>query len=144
MSRLKRFTSLMIVFMMFVLVTPTAVHAAKQTEYTIVHTNDMHGRMDSDKLARLKTYKDAVEPLLMLDGGDAMQGLPVSNFSKGADMAKVMNAIGYDAMAVGNHEFDFGQAVALGEEDGFGKVLEFPLLSSNTRKESDDTAIFKE
>ncbi|QIK56868.1 bifunctional metallophosphatase/5'-nucleotidase [Erysipelothrix sp. HDW6A] len=144
MNRLRKFTSVLVVALMFVLVTPTAIHAEKQTEYSIIHTNDMHGRMDSDKLARLKTFKDVTKPLLMLDGGDAMQGLPVSNFSKGADMAKVMNEIGYDAMAVGNHEFDFGQAVAVGEEEGFGKVLNFPLLSSNTRKKDTNHAIFKE
>ena len=44
----------------------------------------------------------------MVDSGDAFQGLPVSNNSKGEEMAKAMNSVGYDAMTVGNHEFDFG------------------------------------
>ena len=43
-------------------------------------------------------------------------------------MAKAMNEVGYDAMAVGNHEFDFGLEIALGYKD----QLNFPILSSNT------------
>lgn len=61
----------------------------------------------------------------MVDAGDVFQGLPISNFSKGADMAKAMNEVGYDAMAVGNHEFDFGLEIALGYKD----QLNFPILS---------------
>ena len=48
------------------------------------------------------------EQPLSFDSGDSFQGLPISNSSKGEDMATVMNAVGYDAMTVGNHEFDFG------------------------------------
>lgn len=100
--------------------------------YTIMHTNDVHGRLEAGKgelgMARLKTFKDQENPTLMVDAGDVFQGLPISNFSKGADMAKAMNEVGYDAMAVGNHEFDFGLEIALGYKD----QLNFPILSSNT------------
>lgn len=104
--------------------------------FTIMHTNDIHGRLEgngSDVLgmARLKTYKDQIEPDLLIDAGDAFQGLPISNFSKGMDMAKIMNEVGYDAMAVGNHEFDFGFDTAM----EYKEVLNFPLLSNNTFKD---------
>ncbi|OJG72074.1 5-nucleotidase [Enterococcus quebecensis] len=103
---------------------------------TIMHTNDVHGRMEGNGkdvlgMARLKTYKDLVEPELLIDAGDAFQGLPISNFSKGMDMVNVMNAVGYDAMAVGNHEFDFGFDTAM----KYKEALNFPILSNNTFKD---------
>ncbi|WP_313020465.1 5'-nucleotidase C-terminal domain-containing protein [Macrococcoides bohemicum] len=102
----------------------------------ILHTNDMHGRLDAEDgrvigMAKVKTIKDKEQPTLMFDSGDAFQGLPLSNFSKGADMAKVMNAVGYDAMTVGNHEFDFGFDTAM----NYKKLLNFPILSSNVYKD---------
>lgn len=102
----------------------------------ILHTNDMHGRLDAEDgrvigMAKVKTIKDKEQPTLMFDAGDAFQGLPLSNFSKGADMAKAMNAVGYDAMTVGNHEFDFGFDTAM----NYKKLLNFPILSSNVYKD---------
>lgn len=63
-----------------------------------------------------------------MDAGDAFQGLPISNSSKGEECANILNRIGYDAMAVGNHEFDFG----LDEVKKYKEILKFPLLSANT------------
>ncbi|MGM0218907.1 5'-nucleotidase C-terminal domain-containing protein [Enterococcus sp. AZ126] len=102
---------------------------------TIMHTNDVHGRLEGNGkdvlgMARLKTYKNMINPDLLIDAGDAFQGLPISNFSKGKDMVKIMNEVGYDAMAVGNHEFDFGLETALEYKD----ELNFPILSNNTFK----------
>ena len=64
----------------------------------------------------------------MVDAGDAFQGLPISNSTKGEDRANIMNQVGYDAMAVGNHEFDFGMDQAI----KYKETLNFPLLSANT------------
>ncbi|WP_414047062.1 5'-nucleotidase C-terminal domain-containing protein [Macrococcus equi] len=102
----------------------------------ILHTNDMHGRLDAEDgrvigMAKVKTIKDKEQPTFMFDSGDAFQGLPLSNFSKGADMAKSMNAVGYDAMTVGNHEFDFGFDPAM----NYKKLLNFPIISSNVYKD---------
>lgn len=102
---------------------------------TIMHTNDIHGRLQGNQadvlgMARLKTFQTLQAPELLIDSGDAFQGLPISNFSKGMDMAEIMNQVGYDAMAVGNHEFDFGLDAALALRD----KLTFPLLSNNTYK----------
>lgn len=58
------------------------------------------------------------------------KGLPVSNNSKGEEMAKAMNSVGYDAMTVGNHEFDFGYDQLLKLQ----KQLNFPIVSSNIYK----------
>lgn len=110
--------------------TPSGPNSVK-----ILHTNDMHGRLDAEDgrvigMAKVKTIKDKEQPTLIFDSGDAFQGLPLSNFSKGADMAKAMNAVGYDAMTVGNHEFDFGFDTAM----NYKKLLNFPILSSNVYK----------
>lgn len=103
---------------------------------TIMHTNDIHGRMEGNQkdvlgMARLKTYKNQIQPDLLIDVGDAIQGLPISNFSKGQDMITIMNEVGYDAMTIGNHEFDFG----LETIENYQKQLNFPLLSNNTFKD---------
>ncbi|WP_461219107.1 5'-nucleotidase C-terminal domain-containing protein [Lapidilactobacillus salsurivasis] len=108
------------------------VATANTEVVTIMHTNDMHGRLANVKdqsigMARLKTYRDQLKPTLLVDAGDAMQGLPLSNYSKGMDMVKAMNAVGYDGMTLGNHEFDFGLETAL----KYQKELNFPIVSAN-------------
>ena len=67
------------------------------------------------------------EQPLSLTPGDSFQGLPISNSSKGEDMASVMNAVGFDAMTVGNHEFDFG----LDQLRRLSKQINFPIITSN-------------
>jgi 2',3'-cyclic-nucleotide 2'-phosphodiesterase/3'-nucleotidase/5'-nucleotidase len=120
-------------------ITKQAVQAAgvnPDDSFTIMHTNDVHGRLEGNNndvlgMAKLKTYKEQQNPTLMIDVGDVFQGLPISNFSKGMDMAQVMNEIGYDAMVVGNHEFDFGYETAM----QYKAALNFPILSSNVYKD---------
>lgn len=89
-------------------------------ELVIVHTNDMHGQITKKyELAYLKAYKDSVNADFLFDAGDASQGLPEANVSKGATMGRLMSMIGYDAMAIGNHEFDYSLEAALGLSNGF-------------------------
>ncbi|MCY7730300.1 5'-nucleotidase C-terminal domain-containing protein [Aerococcus urinaeequi] len=101
-------------------------------EITIAHTNDIHGRAEQANgvigIANAAQYFEEVDADVIVDAGDAFQGLPLSNHDEGAAMAEAMNEAGYDAMAVGNHEFDFGQDVATGYQDKTG----FPVLSVNT------------
>ena len=113
-----------------------AESSAELPEANILHTNDVHGRIVEEKgvigdakLAAVIDEERAKNPsTLVVDAGDAFQGLPISNSSKGEERAKILNEIGYDAMAVGNHEFDFG----LDEAKKYKEILNFPLLSSNT------------
>ena len=110
--------------------------SAELPEANILHTNDVHGRIVEEKgvigdakLAAVIDEERAKNPsTLVVDAGDAFQGLPISNSSEGEERAKILNEIGYDAMAVGNHEFDFG----LDEAKKYKEILNFPLLSSNT------------
>lgn len=122
---------------------PELVPVALSTESSapkdivILHTNDIHGRLEGDSrsvigVAKLDTIVQAErakdQTTLLLDAGDAFQGLPISNSTQGEEMAKIMNAIGYDAMAVGNHEFDF----SLEQAKKYKELLTFPILSANT------------
>ena len=117
---------------------------------TILQTSDLHGhllpwdyayeRPSDDGLARVATriaeIRKATPNVLVLDAGDTIQGTPVEYLhakdpSSGPDpMAAAMSAVRYDAMAVGNHEFNFGLDVLRKAE----KESSFPWLSANTRK----------
>ena len=67
-------------------------------------------------------------PVFLLSGGDMMQGTLMSNLTGGRATIDVMNEIGYDAAALGNHEFDWGIQI-LQERM---RQARFPILSSNT------------
>ena len=123
--------------------TTSVPKASAEKNLVLVHTNDAHGRIveekGRDKItsvvgdAKLATVienerakKD--QTTVVVDAGDAFQGLPISNSTKGEARAEILNKMNYDAMAVGNHEFDFG----LDEAKKYKQILKFPLLSSNT------------
>ena len=120
-----------------------SVPKTAEKDLVLVHTNDVHGRIVEEKGrdkttsvvgdAKLATVienerakKD--QTTVVVDAGDAFQGLPISNSTKGEARAEILNKMNYDAMAVGNHEFDFG----LDEAKKYKQILKFPLLSSNT------------
>ena len=105
-------------------------------ELTIMHTNDVHGdhepQRDGDGgAARQATVVNQiradVENSLLLDAGDRFTGTLFHVQYRGQDSVQLMNAIGYDAIALGNHEFDDGSEV-LAE---FVKGLNMPSLSAN-------------
>ena len=72
---------------------------------------------------------------LLLSGGDMWTGPAISTWFQGQSMAEVMNAMGYDAAAVGNHEFDFGLEMLKAR----AAESEFPFLSANIRTKADGT-----
>ena len=96
--------------------------ATKDT-LTILHTNDVHSRldpfpMDGSKNAGLggvaaratiiRQIRQEVEHVLLLDAGDIFQGTPYFNIYKGEPEIKAMSMMGYDACTMGNHDFDGG------------------------------------
>lgn len=101
----------------------------------IVHTNDVHGRAvqaeDILGYTAVAALRDALvaegAEVLLLDAGDASQGMPIVNMSKGEAAMDFMNAVGYDAMALGNHEFDWNSENALHLVDR----ANFPVLGAN-------------
>ena len=101
----------------------------------ILHTNDVHGRaVQTDDVlgyatvaALRNTLVEEGAVVILLDAGDASQGMPIVNMSTGLQAIDFMNAVGYDAMVLGNHEFDWGSenTMVLVEH------AEFPVLGAN-------------
>ncbi len=114
---------------------PTAALAAQgPVTVTIFSTNDLHGSVEhSDSaigLAQAAAMKASTPNALLADAGDATQGASFATISKGGDVIEVMNAAGYDVMAAGNHEFDYGTDVLLANAKG----ADFPILAANVMR----------
>ncbi len=137
-----------------VLAVSAAPAAGAQFALTILHINDLHSRLQpvnafnaacppsADEagecfggIARVKTLIDerraaleaAGEAVLVLDAGDQFQGSLFYRTYRGEAAAEFMNSVGFDAMALGNHEFDDGPSVLA----RFVEKLEFPVLGAN-------------
>ena len=107
---------------------------AEPVTLTIVHVNDLDrldGSGDRGGVARLaavvKEVRANARHVLVTNGGDAISPSLLSSFDRGAHMIDLFNRIGFDAMAVGNHEFDFTPAVTVERIAEAG----FPMLSNN-------------
>ena len=103
----------------------------------VLHTNDTHGRVlegkyDGMGFAKISTiinmYRDQVDNVLVLDAGDTMHGTTFATLVEGESVVQVMNAIGYDAMVAGNHDFNYGYDRLIELND----MADFPILSANT------------
>jgi 2',3'-cyclic-nucleotide 2'-phosphodiesterase (5'-nucleotidase family) len=118
--------------------------ASNETEtlrhLVILYTNDEHGWMDpyqntggsAGMAYKWRQQEGWTEDaaFLILSGGDMWTGHALSTVLDGESMTDVMNAMGYDAAAVGNHDFDFGlEALRARAEQA-----EFPFLSANIRE----------
>ncbi|AVJ16579.1 bifunctional UDP-sugar hydrolase/5'-nucleotidase [Serratia sp. MYb239] len=124
----------------------------KTYDITILHTNDHHGHFWQNDhgeygLGAQKTLVDGIRQevaasggsLLLLSGGDINTGVPESDLQDAEPDFRGMNLIGYDAMAVGNHEFDNPLSVLRQQE----KWATFPLLSANIYQKSSGQRLFK-
>lgn len=120
------------------------ISAYAQKTLTILHTNDVHSRIEpisassADTLSadkggflRVAAYVEKMRKetpnLLVFDSGDFSQGTPYYNMFKGEVEVKLMNAIGYDAGTIGNHEFDFG----LDNMARLFRMANFPIVCAN-------------
>ncbi len=118
------------------LMTGTAF-AADFSNLVILHTNDTHGYdlySEEDGVNGMavvselrKQYMSQGKNVLLLDGGDAVHDNNLVNFSQGASAIQFMNAVGYEAMCLGNHEFSYGQDVILERIH----EADFPVLACN-------------
>ncbi|EMF7563859.1 bifunctional UDP-sugar hydrolase/5'-nucleotidase [Serratia marcescens] len=119
---------------------------------TILHTNDHHGHFWQNDhgeygLGAQKTLVDGIRQevaaqggsLLLLSGGDINTGVPESDLQDAEPDFRGMNLVGYDAMAIGNHEFDNPLSVLRQQE----KWSTFPLLSANIYQKSTGQRLFK-
>uniref|UniRef100_A0A8D0DVU1 Snake venom 5'-nucleotidase n=1 Tax=Salvator merianae TaxID=96440 RepID=A0A8D0DVU1_SALMN len=129
-------------------VAAAAAAATGTFELTLLHTNDVHGRVeetsrDSGKCSGQDCYGGVARRatkiselrakhrhVLLLDAGDQYQGTVWFSFFKGREVVHFMNLLRYDAMTLGNHEFDNGVDGLL---DPLLKNVNFPVVSANIR-----------
>lgn len=111
-------------------------------EIVILQTSDVHSRIEPvnqkgdrnyhqggfvRRATFLKEFRKEHENVLLFDCGDISQGTPYYNMFRGEVEVKMMNEMGYDAMVIGNHEFDFG-------EENMARIFrmaKFPILCAN-------------
>lgn len=127
------------------LINPGIIIQAKEREMdnksdiTIFHTNDTHGRVKGDKniigIDKISAIKNSVEGSLLIDAGDTLHGLPFATMNKGADIVELMKIAGYDLMAPGNHDFNYGyeRLLELSRIANSGEN-KFEIISSNVLK----------
>lgn len=114
-------------------------------EFSLLHTNDTHSYTDkvAKRATAIKEARVKKPDSLLIDAGDVMSGTIYFNEFKGKAELEFMNAIGYDVMTFGNHEFDLGLS-----EDGhkalaeFVKGAKFPFVSTNVDFSKD--SLFKD
>ncbi|MDH5888702.1 bifunctional UDP-sugar hydrolase/5'-nucleotidase [Vibrio splendidus] len=129
-------------------ITVTCDTADSCTKFTVLHTNDNHGRFwENSKgeygMAARKTLIDSIRAevtqnggeTILLSGGDINTGVPESDMQDAVPDFVGMNLLGYDAMALGNHEFDNSLDVL----DMQAELADFPMLAANIYIKDGDT-----
>jgi 2',3'-cyclic-nucleotide 2'-phosphodiesterase (5'-nucleotidase family) len=129
--------------------TGPGVTRADVVQFTVLHTNDYHGNLElsgsnpgaarmATKIKAIREAKGALgQQVLLFDAGDIIQGTLLSNVMQGQPTIQYYKTIGYDAVAFGNHEFDWGQTVLEARvsqainDDGNPNTKEFPFLAAN-------------
>lgn len=138
----------LILFLLFVLSLVGCAPISNTTELIIFSMNDLHGAVFSSEgnLSRIGNYlvrEKAKKPdqTLILSAGDMLQGTAISNLSRGAVIIESMNTIGFDAMTIGNHEFDWGVSVIEDFKDGMCPDADFPFLAANIYEKATNTPV---
>lgn len=117
--------------------------SAQQKQLFILHTSDTHSRIEPiaphaadpnagmggvvRRASFVKEYRKEHPNVLLLDCGDISQGTPYYNLFQGEVEVRAMNLMGYDAMTIGNHEFDFG----LENMARLFRMANFPVVCAN-------------
>lgn len=115
----------------------------EEQRFIILHTNDVHSHLDpfpmdgseyqglggvAARAELIKEIRSKTEPVLLLDAGDIFQGTPYFNLYKGEPEIKAMSLMQYDAVTMGNHDFDAGI-------DNFANIIlqhaNFPVVICN-------------
>ena len=131
---MKKFLALLLAMMMLMGVTAVAEEATEAgltKDVVILFTSDAHAGMDQGwGYAGLAAVRDSLAKtnhVVLVDNGDAIQGETIATLTNGEAIVDLMNAVGYDVITMGNHEFDYGM-------DNFLKMAEkqnVPYISAN-------------
>jgi 5'-nucleotidase len=144
MFRNKRIIGMVMSFVLVLglMIMPATVSLADGHEtLTIVHVNDVHGRLEENDFdgtigyPKIKTFLDGMKEenpnMLLLHAGDSFHGTIPANLTEGEVVVEVMNAMEFDAMVPGNHDFNFGYERLL----ELKAMSEFDILAANVVKE---------
>lgn len=122
---------------------PFGINAAEVPDdvvITIAHTNDIHARSSFDEynktigFPKMKTILNSIGADLVLDAGDLFHGQAFATVENGESIARLVNAVGYDAMTPGNHDWNYGQEQLLKLEQMAG----IPVMAGNVIKDGKD------
>lgn len=137
---MKRFQILLL--LVFALNFVVTVYAQDNKQLIILQTSDVHSRLEPINQAGDRNYGEGGfvrratflnqfrkdhKNVLLFDCGDISQGTPYYNMFRGEVEVKLMNEMGYDAMTIGNHEFDFD----LDNMARLFKLANFPIVCAN-------------
>lgn len=114
---------------------------AVEEDLVILHTNDIHGRIEVDEgllgipyiSSLIDQHREDYDHVLVMDAGDTIHGRPITNLLDGETTVEVMNEAGYDIMVPGNHDFNFGYERLLELEN----KMEFDLVAANVEKDGE-------
>lgn len=139
----KRILLLLLLFLAVVLLICIFSGRNQSEEIVVYYTNDIHSYIDNHlevepglSYSKVAALKNTSENALLVDAGDHLQGTAYGGMDNGATVIQLMNAAGYDAATLGNHEFDYGMAGCLTAID----AAEYPYVSCNFRHEKDGIA----
>ncbi|MGM0438067.1 MAG: 5'-nucleotidase C-terminal domain-containing protein [Bacillota bacterium] len=122
---------------------------AQDADISVLFTNDTHGRVEEGSYAGMgfakvstivKNYRAEKDNVILLDSGDTFHGQNIVNLSEGESMVKILNHMGYDALTVGNHDFNFGQD----QLQKLNEMTDFPILGANLEPKLVDEYVIKD
>jgi len=110
--------------------------------FSLITVNDLHGHVEQDEYGQggisntaylIDEQRDEVDTSVLLANGDMFQGTAISNMTEGEAVVNMMNMMHFDAMGIGNHEFDWGIETILKyfDQDITNGEANFPLLNAN-------------
>ena len=124
---------------------PAMAAEAEAEDVVVLYTNDIHTYIDNNvgegnenglTYSKVAGYKAGLDNALLVDAGDHIQGTAYGSMDDGATISELMNAAGYDAATLGNHEFDYDMEGALAAIER----ADFPYVSCNFYHEENGVA----
>lgn len=137
-----RFKKLSITLLTLILVmTLSFTILAEEVDLRIYHVNDVHSRVEDDDWAGsigyakmetlLKEARREKGNVMFLDAGDSFHGQTIANINEGEAISNILDLMDLDALTLGNHDFNYGQA-RLAE---LADLSNFPFLAANVKRE---------
>jgi 2',3'-cyclic-nucleotide 2'-phosphodiesterase (5'-nucleotidase family) len=148
MKKIKRSSLALIILIIFAVSSALVLLNISREEVTltIIYTNDTHARYTYDEdnntigYSKLMTIVNQEEADLLLSAGDIYHGISFGTIDQGESIAALMKAVGYDAMAPGNHDFNYGSDRLTELE----KISETPILGANVLETDSSESFFQQ